>query len=84
MNVQQNFNARNKMFQINDYSNIKIGKNITANRLTVVNNQAKPKPNLFQTQSKRLIFDQFLKVLFKMQTAKIISLNVNVPFYDEK
>ena len=37
MNVQQNFNARSKLFHINDYSNTKIGKNIISNRLTVLN-----------------------------------------------
>ena len=31
MNVQQNFNSRSKMFQINDYSNIRVGKNMIAN-----------------------------------------------------
>ena len=38
MNLQQNFNARNKMFQINDNSRIKIGKNLICNRLNVLNN----------------------------------------------
>ena len=37
MNVQQNFNARNDMFHINDFSNIKIGKNVMCNRLTILN-----------------------------------------------
>ena len=41
MNSQQNFNARNEMFQINDVLNIKIGKNILCNRLTVLNRQIK-------------------------------------------
>ena len=31
-------NARNKMFQINDNSRIKIGKNLICNRLNVLNN----------------------------------------------
>ena len=39
MNVQQNFNDRSTFVQINDYSNLKIGKNIMANRLRVLNNQ---------------------------------------------
>ena len=33
MNVQKSFNARNKMFHINDCSNTKIGKNVISNRL---------------------------------------------------
>ena len=41
MNRQQNFNARSEMFQINDFSNIKFGKNILCNRLTVLNRQVK-------------------------------------------
>ena len=39
MNAQQNFNARMEMFQINDVSRLKVGKNILCNRLTVLNNQ---------------------------------------------
>ena len=39
MNQQQNFNARNRMFQINDYSRLKIGKNVLCNRLNELNNQ---------------------------------------------
>ena len=39
MNAQQNFNARMEMFQINDFSRLKVGKNILCNRLTVLNNQ---------------------------------------------
>ena len=39
MNYQQNFNARNRMFQINDYSRLKIGINILCNRLNELNNQ---------------------------------------------
>ena len=39
MNVQQNFSSRSNMFQINDYSNIRIGKNMISNRLNVLNNQ---------------------------------------------
>ena len=38
MNVQQNFNARNNKLQINDHSNIKIGKNILCSKLKVLNN----------------------------------------------
>ena len=37
MNTQQNFNARNEVFQINDVSRIKIGTNILCNRLTILN-----------------------------------------------
>ena len=39
MNIQQNFNARNKMFHINDCSKLLVGRNIISNRLTVLNNQ---------------------------------------------
>ena len=39
MNVQQNFNARSSFVKINDYSNLKIGKNIMTNRLGILNNQ---------------------------------------------
>ena len=41
MNSQQNFNGRNEMFHISDFSKIKIGKNILCNRLTVLNGQIK-------------------------------------------
>ena len=41
MNFQQNFNARTETFHINDYSNVKVGKNILCNRLTVLNRQIK-------------------------------------------
>ena len=41
MNRQQNFNARCDMFQISNCSNIKIGRNIMCNRLTVLNRQIK-------------------------------------------
>ena len=39
MNIQQNFNARSKMFHINDYSKLLVGRNIISNRLTVLNKQ---------------------------------------------
>ena len=39
MNVQQNFNARNPKFHINDFSKLKVGKNILSNRLTCLNNE---------------------------------------------
>ena len=39
MNRQQNFNARCEVFRITNCSNIKIGKNILCNRLTVLNGQ---------------------------------------------
>ena len=39
MNEQQNFNARNNLFQISDYSKLKVGKNVLANRLRILNNQ---------------------------------------------
>ena len=39
MNHQQNFNARSRMFQINDYSRLKIGRNILCNRLNELNNR---------------------------------------------
>ena len=38
MNVQQNFNARNNLFQISDYSKLKVDKNVLANRLRILNN----------------------------------------------
>ena len=38
MNTQQNFNSRSKLFQINDCSNIRVGKNVIVNRMTVLNN----------------------------------------------
>ena len=37
MNEQQNFNARNEYFHINDASRIKVGKNIMCNRLPCLN-----------------------------------------------
>ena len=39
MNTQQNFNSRLKLFQINDFSKTRVGRNIIANRMTVLNNQ---------------------------------------------
>ena len=39
MNLQQNFNSRSRLFHINDYSTLRIGKNILANRLPTLNNQ---------------------------------------------
>ena len=41
MNVQQNFNSRNVNFHINDFSNVKVGKNILCNRLTCLNGEIK-------------------------------------------
>ena len=38
MNLQQNFNARNKMFHINDNSKLMVGRNILPNRLNALNN----------------------------------------------
>ena len=38
MNVQQNFNARLNSVQINDMSNLSLGKNILSNRLGILNN----------------------------------------------
>ena len=35
LNVQQNFNSRQSLVQINDYPNLKFGKNILLNRLGV-------------------------------------------------
>ena len=43
MNVQQNFNARNPNFHINDFSKLKVGKNIISNRLTCLNNELETK-----------------------------------------
>ena len=39
MNVQQNFNARLNSVQINDMSNLRIGKNVLSNRLGILNNE---------------------------------------------
>ena len=39
MNAQQNLNARMNCVQINDRSNLRIGKNIMANRLGILNNE---------------------------------------------
>ena len=41
MNVQQKFNARSNTIRINDFSNIKIGKNIMTNILGIFNNDIK-------------------------------------------
>ena len=41
MNNQQNFNARNEMFHIVDASRRTVGRNIIANRLSVLNNLIK-------------------------------------------
>ena len=41
MNEQQNFNARNENFHINDYSRAKIGRNVLCNRLTCLNGELK-------------------------------------------
>ena len=37
--VQQNFNARLNSVQINDMSNLRIGKNVLSNRLGILNNE---------------------------------------------
>ena len=41
MNEQQNFNARNEKFHINDYSRTKVGRNVICNRLTCLNGELK-------------------------------------------
>ena len=62
MNLQQNFNSRNMMFQIADYSKIKVGKNIIANRFTVLNNLVQLDwLNLSQTAFKLKVKAVFLK-----------------------
>ena len=38
MNTQQNFNSRSNLFQIYDCSSIRVGKNIIANRMPILNN----------------------------------------------
>ena len=38
LNLQQNFNSRMNCVQINDFSKLKIGKNIMMNRLGILNN----------------------------------------------
>ena len=37
-NIQQNFNSRMNSVQINHYSKLRVGKNILANRLGILNN----------------------------------------------
>ena len=39
LNSQQHFNSRQNCVQINDYSNIRVGKNILMNRLRILNNE---------------------------------------------
>ena len=39
LNLQQNFNSRLLSVQINDFSNLKIGKNILMNKMGVLNNE---------------------------------------------
>ena len=41
MNEQQNFNARNEYFHINDASRLKVGRNIMCNRLQCLNGDIK-------------------------------------------
>ena len=41
MNEQQNFNARNENFHINDSSRTKVGRNMLCNRLTCLNGDIK-------------------------------------------
>ena len=38
LNLQQNFNARLNCVQINDFSKLRVGKNIMMNRLGILNN----------------------------------------------
>ena len=64
MNVQQNFNSRSKLFQINDNLNLRIGKNIIANRMTVLNNLVNLDwVNLslisFKLKSRKIVFNSF-------------------------
>ena len=61
MNFQQNFNARNKMFQINDCSKLLVGRNIISNKLSVLNNQIELDwLNLSLTSFKLKVKDRFL------------------------
>ena len=41
LNFQQNFNARNDFVQIYDVSQLKVGKNLMMNRLSILNGQIK-------------------------------------------
>ena len=48
LNVQQNFNDRQENVKIVDYSQIRVGKNILTNRLSLINN----KMNTFKINAK--------------------------------
>ena len=63
MNEQQNFNARNENFHINDYSKLLVGRNIISNRLTVLNNQVELDwLNLSLNSFKLRVKDLFLSI----------------------
>jgi hypothetical protein len=54
MNAQQNFNAKMEMFQVSDFSRLKVGKNILCHRLSILHNQINLNwLNIFQTKSKK-------------------------------
>ena len=62
LNVQQSFNARTNTLHINDYSNLKVGKNIMMNRLGLLNFQIdldlfNTSLNTFKIKMKRLFME---------------------------
>ena len=62
LNFQQNFNGRMQMFNVYDASNYKVGKNLPANRLRVLNNKIDLKwLNLSRDSYKVKCTDLFLK-----------------------
>ena len=63
LNVQQSFNARTNTLHINDYSNLKVGKNIMMNRLGLLNFQIdldlfNTSLNTFKIKIKRLFMEE--------------------------
>ena len=89
MNHQQNFNARSRMFQINDYSRLKIGKNILCNRLNELNNRVDLDwLNLslisFKLKMKSIfLINWHINELIHKWLTKLFFLNVKASFYDE-
>ena len=89
MNHQQNFNARSKMFQINDCSRLKIGKNLLCNRLNELNNHVDLDwLNLslisFKLKMKSIfLINWHINELIRKWLTKLFFLNVKASFYDE-
>ena len=71
MNAQQNFNARMEMFQVSDFSRLKVGKNILCNRLSILNNQI------------NLNWLNLSLTSFKLKVKSIFFFNVKNLFYNE-